>query len=203
VTGALITADAAHTQRDTARFLVDDRHADYVAQVKGNQPGLLSAISDRLAHRDRKRPDHLHREHDRGLITERSIWVEPATGIDWPHAAQVFLLRREVYDPLGQRIHREFVFGVTSRPADRIDAAQLSAAVRGHWGIENKEHLVRDVTFGEDAHHACLGATAQVLATFRNLALTVIRLAGSNEIKRTVQRIRRDRTRALQLIGLN
>jgi len=30
----------------------------------------------------------------------------------------------------------------------------------------------------------------------------MIRLAGSNEIKRTLQHIRRDRTRALDLIGL-
>jgi predicted transposase YbfD/YdcC len=203
VSGALVTADAAHTQRDTATFLVEDCHADYLAQVKGNQPGLLSAISDRLADRDRRQPDHRHTDHNRGQITERSIWVEPATGIDWPHAAQVFLLRREVFDPLGARVSREFVFGITSRTAQRADPAQLSAAARGHWGIENSEHLVRDVTFGEDAHQAYLGATPQVLATFRNLALTVIRLAGSNEIKRTVQRIRRDRTRALQLIGLN
>jgi hypothetical protein len=31
----------------------------------------------------------------------------------------VFLLRREVFDPLGARVSREFVFGITSRTADR------------------------------------------------------------------------------------
>jgi predicted transposase YbfD/YdcC len=202
VTGTLITTDAAHTQRETAAFLVEECHADYLAQVKGNQPSLLQACSDRLAHRDRRQPDHFDSEHDRGRITERSTWVEPATGIDWPHAAQVFLLRREVLDITQARISREFVFGITSRTAERIDAGQLNAAVRSHWGIENREHLVRDVTFGEDAHQAYLGATPQVLATLRNLAISVIRLTGSNEIKRTLQHIRRDRTRALDLIGL-
>lgn len=42
---------------------------------------------------------------------------------------------------------------------------------------------VRDVALGEDAHQAYLGAAPQILATFRNLAMNVIRLAGSNEIK--------------------
>lgn len=202
VTATLITADAAHAQRGTARFLVEACHADYLVTVKGNQPKLRKAISDTLAGRDRKRPDHLDQEHDRGRITERSIWVEAATGIDWPHAAQVFLLRREVFDSTGARTSREFVFGITSRTADRINPAQLNAAVRGHWGIENREHLIRDVAFGEDAHQAYLGATPQVMATIRNLAISVIRLAGHHEIKRTLQRIRRDRTRALDLIGL-
>ena len=203
VAGAWITTDAAHTQRDTARFLVEECHADYLAQVKGNQPGLQQAISERLAHRDRRQPDHLDSVYNRGRITERSIWVEPADGIDWPHAAQVFLIRREVLDLDGARISREFVFGITSRAAHRAGPAQLNTAARSHWHIENRLHLVRDVALGEDAHLAYLGATPQVLATLRNLVISLIRQAGGNEIKRTLQHIRRDRTRALNLIGLS
>jgi hypothetical protein len=114
----------------------------------------------------------------------------------------VFLIRREVLDVTYARIRRELVFGITSRPATRATPAQIAAATRTHWHIENKQHYVRDVVFGEDAHQAYLGATPQVLATLRNLAISLIRLDGSNHIKRTVQHIRRDRTRALHLIGL-
>jgi hypothetical protein len=39
--GAVVTADALHTQRDHARFLVEEKNADYVFIVKGNQPGVL------------------------------------------------------------------------------------------------------------------------------------------------------------------
>jgi len=169
---------------------------------KATNPRLRQAISERLAHRDRKHPDHFHSDHSRGQITERSIWVASAAGIDWPHAAQVFLIRREVLDVTYARISREFVFGITSRDADRAGPAQIAAAVRSHWHIENKQHYVRDVVFGEDAHQAYLGATPQALATLRNLAISVIRLSGSNQIKRTVQYIRRDRTRALHLLDL-
>jgi hypothetical protein len=42
--GAVVTADALHTQRDHANFLVEDKSADYVFTVKGNQPGTLQAI---------------------------------------------------------------------------------------------------------------------------------------------------------------
>jgi predicted transposase YbfD/YdcC len=38
--GRLITADALHTQRETARWLVEEKGADYLFTVKDNQGGL-------------------------------------------------------------------------------------------------------------------------------------------------------------------
>ena len=40
LTGAVVTADALHTQRETARYLVEDKEADYLFTVKENQPTL-------------------------------------------------------------------------------------------------------------------------------------------------------------------
>lgn len=42
--GTVVTADALHAQRDHARFLVEDKHADYLFTVKGNQPGTLDKV---------------------------------------------------------------------------------------------------------------------------------------------------------------
>lgn len=42
--GAVVTADALHTQRDHAKFLVEEKKADYVFTVKGNQPGTLAKV---------------------------------------------------------------------------------------------------------------------------------------------------------------
>jgi predicted transposase YbfD/YdcC len=42
--GAVVTANALHTQRDHANFLVEEKGADYVLTVKGNQPGTLQAV---------------------------------------------------------------------------------------------------------------------------------------------------------------
>jgi hypothetical protein len=44
--GGIVTADAMHTQKATASFIVEDKKADYVFTVKDNQPSLLEAIED-------------------------------------------------------------------------------------------------------------------------------------------------------------
>lgn len=43
--GAVVTADALHTQVATARYLVEDKKADYVFTVKDNQPTLKQDIA--------------------------------------------------------------------------------------------------------------------------------------------------------------
>lgn len=43
--GAVVTADALHTQAETARFLVEAKGADYVFTVKENQPTLKQDIA--------------------------------------------------------------------------------------------------------------------------------------------------------------
>jgi hypothetical protein len=44
--GTTVTADAMHTQKDTARFLVEDKKADYVFIAKDNQPTVRRNIAD-------------------------------------------------------------------------------------------------------------------------------------------------------------
>ena len=42
---AVVTADALHTQQETARYLVEDKKADYLFIVKDNQPTLRQDIA--------------------------------------------------------------------------------------------------------------------------------------------------------------
>ena len=46
IAGAVVTADAIHTQRETARYLVESKKADYVFTVQENQPTLRQDIAD-------------------------------------------------------------------------------------------------------------------------------------------------------------
>jgi hypothetical protein len=46
IEGAVVTADPLHTQKETARFLVEDQKADYVFTVKDNQSTLRQDIVD-------------------------------------------------------------------------------------------------------------------------------------------------------------
>lgn len=42
--GMLVTADALHTQTETARIIVQERGADYLMTVKGNQPTVQDTV---------------------------------------------------------------------------------------------------------------------------------------------------------------
>jgi predicted transposase YbfD/YdcC len=44
--GAVVTLDAIHTQPATARYLVEEKKADYLFTVKDNQPTLRQDIAD-------------------------------------------------------------------------------------------------------------------------------------------------------------
>lgn len=196
--GAVVTGDAAHAQSATAAHLVE-RDADYVLTVKANQPGLLRAIADRFA--DPALADHLEFDTSHGRRVYRQIWTAPADGVGFPGAAQVFRIRRDVFDALGQRISKEVVHGITSLHVEQATAEAVAQYVREHWGIENKIHWVRDAVFDEDAQHAYLGSSAHAMAMIRNLAIALIRLAGHHQIKRTLEHIAADRTRILPLLA--
>lgn len=78
-------------------------------------------------------------------------------------------------------------YGITSVPRCLADAATLLGWNRGHWGIENRSHYVRDVTFGEDASQISKGHAPQVLASLRNSLLTCLRAEGTTNIAAAVR----------------
>jgi predicted transposase YbfD/YdcC len=99
-------------------------------------------------------------------------------------------------------VSSETSYYVTSLSAPRAGPPQLAAHTRGHWGIENRVHWVRDVTFDEDRHQMRAGTSAaRVLATMRNTAISVLRLAGATNIAATMRWVARDPARAAALIG--
>ena len=189
ITGMTITADAAHPSHDTATYLLQ-RQAEYVFTVKGNRPTLLTSIAERLPAAVPDTAAAAHSERRNGHRITRTIWTAPADGLNFPGAAQVFRIRRDTYAPDGQRVSKHILHGVTSLTCT---ATKIADHVRGHWGIENKIHWIRDVLLGEDAHHAYLGNTAHTMAALRNLALALIRLAGHTRIKHIMERHHADK----------
>ena len=53
---------------------------------------------------------------------------------------------------------------------------------RGHWGIENKLHWVRDMAYDEDRSQIRIGRGAQAMAGLRNFSISCLRLAGWDNI---------------------
>jgi len=70
---------------------------------------------------------------------------------------------------------------------------------RSHWGIENKNHYIRDTVYREDHGQTWQGDGPRALATIRSLAIGLIRQKGINAIKETTEWIAGDKTRALSL----
>ena len=53
---------------------------------------------------------------------------------------------------------------------------------RGHWGIENRLHWVRDDSFGKDRCRVRKESAPQILAAIRNLAINWLRSQGIGTI---------------------
>lgn len=203
---AVVTADAAHAQRETAEYIAGstedgNRSSDYFLFVKANQPSLQKAIFDAIQHDGPREADHTELDYGHGRIIRRSIWAADADGIGFPHVTRVVRIRRDRYDITGSLISKEIVHAVTSLNTEQAGPADLAAIARGQWGIESV-HWLRDTAYAEDANTGYAGNGPQVMATLRNLAISMLYLAGVKEVTRTLQAIGRDRIRMLNYLPI-
>jgi len=134
----------------------------------------------------------------------RSIWSSTELNgyVDFPYAAQVFAIRRDTTEMVPQKSRTETVYGISSLSPEHASPQRLLALSRNHWTIENRLHWVRDVTFDEDRSRVRKGAGAQVMASLRNLAISLLRIAGASYIAPALRRGARSDSLALRLIGL-
>lgn len=96
----------------------------------------------------------------------------------------------------------ETVYGLTSLPPHRCSPAQLLAYNRGHWEIENRLHHVRDMTYDEDRSQVRRDARPHAMATIRNIAISLLRLAGAENIAAATRYLGWRVERPLRLLGL-
>src|SRR5674476_421877 len=190
LTGAVVTVDAMHTQTDTATAITQ-AGGDYLFTVKKNQPGLHQTCKD-LPWKDV--PGHRVTTTGHGRRVTRTIKVAAAPAwVDFPGAAQIAQVRRTV--TRGGKKSVEVVYLITSADHHGAPPATLAAWVQGHWGIENRLHWVRDVTFDEDRSQVRTGNAPQVMATLRNTTISLLRLTGTTNIAKALRHHARHPTR--------
>jgi predicted transposase YbfD/YdcC len=182
--GMVLTLDALHTTKKTARMITGKLRAHYVLILKGNQPLTLQVAHTLLAGTDAEFEQSTATWNDRGhhRRERRTIRTAPADTTLFPGAHQVFRLRRDIGEPGGPWTSKEIVFGITSLPPDLAGPEHLNYYQRQHWTVENRLHWVRDVTFREDNSQLRTGTAPRALASFRNLAINTFRLAGRANI---------------------
>ncbi len=183
LTGWIVTGDAKLTQKAIVETIIA-HGGDYVLTVKENQPTLCDDIATlfndpqvvaETITTTRRIDLHGSRIEVRILQASSALTAEYC---GWAGLRQVYRIERHRRDKRTGAHTVKVVFGITSLTPAQADAKRLAAINRGHWGIENRLHWVRDVDFGEDASRIRTGQAPQVMAVFRNLAIGLLGLLG-------------------------
>jgi predicted transposase YbfD/YdcC len=199
----VVTFDALHSVKANVTWLVETKKAYYIAVVKSNQPTACAQLDALPWASIAVQHTASHTAH--GRRESRSIktcsLADSLGGIAFPHAALAIRVHRR-RKPTGEPESRESVYAVTSLDAHQTSPACLAAAIRGHWGIENSSHHIRDVTFAEDASTVHSGSARRAMASFRNLAIGTLKILGVDNIAKTTRAIRHEPERALTILGI-
>jgi predicted transposase YbfD/YdcC len=178
--GSLVSIDAMGCQKEIARA-IRDAGADYLLQVKGNQPTLEADVRAWID--AAIEADFVGFEHDLWLDSSRGHGREEeraclvlydldglSTRQDWVDLKAIVRVCRTVRK--GGKETFEEAHYICSR---RGGAEELGKGTRGHWGIENGLHWVLDVTFREDDCRLRDPAAAENLGLLRRVATSLLR----------------------------
>jgi predicted transposase YbfD/YdcC len=182
--GAIVTVDAIGCQTAIAAT-IREAGADYLLQVKGNQPNLQEDVEASFAELTRRRRPgeapavvERHREIDKehGRIETRvTILSRDLSGIrgkdDWRDLAAIGAVLREREDAISGTKSKEVSYFITSRGT--LTAAGMAKVVRGHWRIENGLHWSLDVVWGSDAHKVRDRVAAENFARIRRFCVGI------------------------------
>lgn len=176
-----------------------------MVQLKKNQPELFERVLamtetdrpiDRILTKDFARNRHEDRK------TEIFDISDTVAGAEWAAYLQcVIRVSRNTFiknakTGLWQR-RAEIALYVSST---KLSAKQAADAIRGHWGIENKNHYVRDTAFTEDQSR--IRSNPGVFARLRSYALNILRANGVLNIKDALWKNAISLERTLRLKGL-
>ncbi len=182
IEGRTITADALLTQRDLARYLVEERGAHYHFTVKGNQSTLREAIAFHFKNPSGA-PDFTQTGNgEHGRIETRKIWVTTALNdyLHFPHVSQAFMIERESIDKKTGALSQEVVYGITSTPAGQAGPERVLADNRGHWRVESC-HYVIDWNYDEDRSLIRTGFGPENITRLRRFAIGLLNSKKSKE----------------------
>lgn len=194
--GAVVTTDAMGCQTAIAAKIVAG-NADYVLQVKGNQPKLeaeLAVLFDECIRGDPHAvASQMFTDVDKGhgRVETRRCWMTTAIATlpgreNWAalaSAACVESVRRT-----GRQEQRERRYFISS--IDTLDAQRMLERVRGHWGVENGLHWCLDVSFDEDRRRIRQGHAAENFSRLSRIALNLLKRERTNKHGIKTKRLR-------------
>ncbi len=179
IAGCIVTLDAMGTQKAIAAQIYQAK-ADYILSLKANHRKLFAGVeqwfqTQRAAHNLPPAVEYkIEAAHHRTEI--RQVWTIPIAQLPPLHQAHQWLGLQTIVivertRHLWHKTTHEIQFYLCSLPAD---SPRIASAIRQHWGIENSQHWVLDVTFGEDACRVRSMHSPHNLALLRRLALNAL-----------------------------
>lgn len=184
----IILGDAMQTQRALSSQIVTAK-GHFVWIVKDNQKRTRQAI-ELLFKPEKPRPGQGCPATDfqtaktfdskHGRLEERTIMLSSMLNdyLDWPAVQQVFKLDRHFVHSVTGKVHQETQYGITSLKSDQANPEKMLKLVRSEWGIENKLHFRRDVTFFEDKTRMTRKTIARSMAIINNLVIALFNNRG-------------------------
>lgn len=170
----VITIDAIGCQRDIATK-IQEKEADYILALKGNQKSLLEAVESSFEQLEIDSEDRWV-DKDHGRLEVRTCKVIHNLDLlpmkeDWRGLQSLVQIESTRELLVTNKIEQNTRYYVASL---KTDAKHLNRLVRNHWGIENKLHWSLDVIFREDLSRKRQGEAAENFALIRKIALNLL-----------------------------
>jgi predicted transposase YbfD/YdcC len=168
-----------------------------VIAVKDNQPKLHSHIK-RIASMKKPRSRVIETEKTRDRFTTRIVEVfDDVSGIDPEWTGIKSLIKVERYGTRKGNKYHEIVCYISTL---MCKAQEFAFGIRGHWGIENCLHWVKDVVLKEDSSTIRLGNAPANLSIIRAIALNILRRNGHTSITIAQRFLSHDIDKLLHLV---
>ncbi len=179
--GALVTIDAMGCQTEIAAA-IRKKGADYLLALKGNWPVLSAEVRElfetappgTFESHETVDADHGRIETRRACVCRDADWITSDRRFpgEWqfPDLAMLGMIEAEVERDGKTSISRRFY--LCSAP---LSARSFAAAVRAHWGIENRLHWVMDVVFHDDLMRLRTENGPANMAIFRHAAINIVK----------------------------
>lgn len=155
---------------------------EYVIQVKGNQPKLLSAIIKTISENIPVNTDEA-KEKNRGRIEHRKVYVY--TNIEDPIYSQWYGIKKIIHvvskGIRSNKAYNEERFYIASKVTQ--SAKLYNEGIREHWGIENRLHWVKDKIMNEDKSMVLDLKRSENMSIIRNIVINLYRMSGYTSIK--------------------
>ena len=180
IDGMLITADAMHCQKETAKLIIDKK-ADYLLNVKDNQGILKSEIESYVQDSDLQKfmdkAETLEKNSGRiekrvAFTTNKIDWLFGKA--DWANLCSIGAINRQV--TYKKTTTNEWHYYILSR---NLTAKELLVHARCEWSVETM-HWLLDVHFGEDFCRVVDRNIQQNLNSIHKIALNTLKLFKTN-----------------------